>query len=51
MGFFISHEVDWVLLYLFFQSGKLFTYGMQVGICEIVLLDDMFGICESIFSG
>jgi hypothetical protein len=43
--------VDWVLLHLFFQSGKLFTYGIEVDICEIVLLDDMFGICEGIFSG
>jgi len=23
--------VDWVLLYLSFQSGKLFTYGMEFG--------------------
>jgi hypothetical protein len=43
--------VDWVLLYLFFQSGKLFTYGIEVGICEIVLLDDMFDICEGYLSG
>jgi hypothetical protein len=36
---------------VFFQSGKLFTYGIEVGIREIVLLDDMFGICEGILSG
>jgi hypothetical protein len=24
---------------------------MKVGVCEIVLLNDMFGVCESIFSG
>jgi hypothetical protein len=47
---FISYEVGWVFLYLFFQSGKLFTDGMEVGICKIVLLDDMFGICEGIFT-
>jgi hypothetical protein len=46
-----NFEVDWVLLYLFFQSSKLFTYGTEVGICEIVLLDDMFGICKGILSG
>ena len=43
--------MDWGFLYLFFQSGKLFTDGMEVGICKVVLLDDMFGICERIFSG
>jgi len=46
-----NFKVDWVLLYLFFQSGKLFTYGTEIGICEIVLLDDMFGICKGILSG
>jgi hypothetical protein len=45
-----NFEMDWVFLYLFFQSGKLFTYGIEVGICEIFLLDDMFGICEDFLS-
>ena len=47
---FISYEVGWVFLYLFFQSGKLFTDGMEVGICKIVLLDYVFDICEGIFT-
>jgi hypothetical protein len=47
---FVSYEVGWVFLYLFFQSGKLFTDGMEVGICKIVLLDYVFDICEGIFT-
>jgi hypothetical protein len=46
----ISYEPGWGFLYFFFQSGKLFTDGMEVGICKIVLLDDVFGICEGIFT-
>jgi hypothetical protein len=29
-----------------FTVCKLFTYGIEVGICEIILLDDMFGIYD-----
>jgi hypothetical protein len=47
---FVSYEVGWVFLYLFFQSGKLFTDGMEVGICKIILLDYVFDICEGIFT-
>jgi hypothetical protein len=32
---FISYEVGWVFLYVFFQSGKLFSDGMEVGIIYI----------------
>jgi hypothetical protein len=35
---FISYEVGWVFLYVFFQSGKLFTDGMEkVGIIYIYI--------------
>jgi hypothetical protein len=35
---------------LFLYSGQLFSYGIEVGIDEVVLLNNVFGIFGDIFT-
>lgn len=34
---------------MLFQSSQLLSYGVEVDICNVILLDDVFGIDGNIF--
>jgi hypothetical protein len=36
------------LLDLFFYSGQLFSYDIEVGISKFIMLDNMFDVCGDI---